>query len=133
MKFDSRRSSPKVILAGILISLFFGARIVVADSPFSVYSGNASKEEEIVFLDNFAIYLTEHPEMVGYIAYFSSEKRSASRLKKRVNRAVKYLSERRGIDIKRLIVIYGGRNERSKVVLQPTPQGAPPPYTSPAN
>lgn len=109
----------------LILMLFMGSLNYIhsqtpsAYSPFSDYPGNATWKTQAFFLDDFAIYLKSHSEMIGFIVYFSDRKISKSALEIRARRAVTYLKQIHDISSNRLKICYGGRKETSKFVLQP--------------
>jgi hypothetical protein len=90
-------------------------------SPWSTYETRVSWKKERVFLENFATYLNEHPEMLGHVVYFSDSKFSKEKLEKKLERSVNFLVAENRISRPRLLLRYGGPSENSKIVLQPLP------------
>ena len=103
------------------------AQFLVPQDPFDSYSHRISWKEETYLLDNFAIFLTKNPETKGYIAYYSGTTESPKGAKTRVERAVRYLTKFRQIDSRRIIVVYGGKLDTARTVLQPVEKKAAPP------
>ena len=125
----------------VLLALFTGvvlcpATVVMAapgapavgrsSQPWRVYAGDASWDEEVVFLYQLSRYLMKHPDAVGHIVYFSSKKVSRRKLERRLVRSVRYLTQHGKVSRKRLKVYYGGHEEAAKVVLQPVDKGTEP-------
>lgn len=94
--------------------------------PWRVYAGDASWNEEVVFLYQLSRYLKTHPDAVGHIVYYSSKKTSRRTLEHRLVRSVRYLTQNGKVSRKRLKVYYGGHEEAAKVVLQPFDKGTEP-------
>ena len=103
------------------------AQGTTAGDPFDSYSHRISKKKERFLLDNFAIFLTRNPEMIGYVAYYEGARTSPGQARLRAERAVKYLSGVRRINPGRIVIIYGGELDRARTVLQPVPRNSPPP------
>lgn len=91
---------------------------VAADGHFDSYLKLPWKYE-MARLDNFAIYLRQNPERVGYIVFLVGEKDSYKKVKARINRSVKYLIEYHKYDKNKLTVIYAGKLENTMTILQP--------------
>ena len=83
-------------------------------------------------LDNLAIELQNNPGSTGYIVAYAG-RRSRPGTADRMNaRAVKYLTETRGISRDRLQVINGGGRDTNSYELWLVPQGAEPPRPTPS-
>jgi hypothetical protein len=124
-----------IILVSVLASLGF----VRNDSPtnqeaFDEYKTFISWNFERANLDNFAIYLRNHPETIGYIAFYVGKKDSAKKVRSRIEKSKRYLIEKRGIARKRLVVIFAGElTNYSTTVLQPLDKSLPRPYREVSN
>src|SRR3712207_2657291 len=70
--------------------------------PFFDDYENLSWKDEMSRLDNFSIYLRRNPELLGYIVFYVGKKGSYERVRKRIERGVKYLVEYRKFDKDRL-------------------------------
>lgn len=101
-------------------------RSVKADSPFDSYK-NISWKEETAHLDNFATYLHNNPEMIGYVVFSVGEKDSIRKVKNRINRAKNYLIKFRKVAKSRIIIIEGERLDESVTYLQPVERNLPKP------
>lgn len=83
-----------------------------------------SFSDEKVRLDNFAIHLQRHPEAKGYIVIYHGKQFSASQARRRAERAKKYLTDRRGIESRRITIVEGGQREKLTIELYLASPGA---------
>lgn len=91
-----------------------------SQEPFDRYPSFEKWSHERASLDSFAIYLQQHPEMVGYIMFYRGEDGSLTSVRKRISRARGYLIRVRGIEPRRLKIIDRGRLGRTAfTILQP--------------
>lgn len=102
--------------------------LVRADGFFDSYYGEISWEEEQFHLDNFSIYLKQNPNSIGYIAFFVGKKENLKTVKKRIERARKYLIEFRNIPQNQIVIVNAGRDKKTKIILHPVSKDSPPPY-----
>lgn len=110
-----------------LVLLFIVIQSASADEYFDTYNGKISWEEERMRLDNFSIYLKQNPEYIGYIAFFVGDKDKNKTVKKRIDRAKRYLIEFRKIPQNQVVTIYAGKDKETKIILQPVSKNNPPP------
>jgi hypothetical protein len=90
---------------------------------FDFYS-DISFHDEKARLDNFAVWLHEHPELIGYIVVYGGRRGGNGEARKRAIRAKSYLVGRRNIHPKRIITTDGGRREHLQVELYALPRDA---------
>jgi hypothetical protein len=96
-----------------------------ADNYFDSYR-NLTWREERAHLENFAIALRRHPEMVGYIGYYVGEKSSTKSVNDRIERAKKYLISEFKIEASRIIIVNLGKQEETLTILQPSEKNKSP-------
>jgi hypothetical protein len=100
--------------------------------------GNICCEDEMARLDNFAVQLQNQPGAKGYIIFYEGRRYSScydrrlraprsGEAQARAARMKPYLTDRRGVDPKRVKVIDGGYREEWTAELWIIPQGAEPP------
>jgi hypothetical protein len=116
-----------LLLSIILVLGFSQLDTVIADQMFDSY-GNISWKEEQARLGNFAIHLDRNPEAIGYIGYYIGKKDKLKKVKSRAERARDFLISKFNIKASRIIVINAGRNEETRIMLQPVPKDMPPPF-----
>jgi hypothetical protein len=90
---------------------------------------NISFGDERARLDNFAIQLQNEPESVGYLIFYAGRNVARIAAKARANRAKNYLATKR--DIKRIVIIDGGRREEFALELYVQHRDLPPPTPYP--
>lgn len=112
-----------VLSLGFLINVP-SAKTSAMDLWFDSY-GKISWQEEVWRLRNFEVSLRRNPEMIGYIAFNWSSKKEFVEMKKRAERARKYLVYERKMDKSRIIIVKGGKREKPRIILQPVDKGAP--------
>lgn len=117
-----------LLVSAAFVGIVGRAAATKVDSPFAVYSGNLAWEDEVVFLDNFAIYLKRHPEMIGYVGFYSDARMSRRKLEDRMDRSIRYLRKTRKIPKGRVQARYLGIAEDSQIVLQPLNKDKNPPW-----
>ncbi len=83
-------------------------------------------------LDNLAIELQNNPGATGYIIAYSGRRSRAGEAERMNDRAVRYLTETRGISRERLQTINGGGRDTNSYELWLVPQGAEPPRPTPS-
>jgi hypothetical protein len=119
------RSHRLSILAGIgtafllliLSATLFAQSGASISEPFDTYGG-ISWKTEMFRLDNFYFALKSDPRSVGYISFYVGETDSYSKSKARATRARDYLVKKRNVSAKRIVVAYGGRLDRTTIVLR---------------
>jgi hypothetical protein len=82
-------------------------------------------------LDNLAIELQNSPGAQGYVIAYAGRRSRAGEAERMGDRAVKYLTETRGISRNRLIFVNGGYRESNSYELWLVPQGADAPSATP--
>jgi hypothetical protein len=82
-------------------------------------------------LDNLAIELQNNPGAQGYVIAYSGRRSRPGQADRMGERALKYLSEERGIGRNRLVYINGGHRENVTYELWLVPQGAEAPRPTP--
>jgi hypothetical protein len=90
---------------------------------------NISFADERARLDNLAIQLQNEPESVGYLIFYAGRNVGRVAAKARAHRAKNYLATKR--DMKRLVVIDGGRREAFAIELYIQSRDWPPPTPCP--
>jgi hypothetical protein len=104
--------------------------------------GNICCEDEKARLDNFAIHLQNEPEAIGYIIFYEGRRYAScynrrpqtprrGEAQARAARMKPYLTETRGLDAKRVIIINGGYRAEWTAELWIVPMGAEPPKPTP--
>ena len=128
--------------------------VIVADAQAGIAPAEARKfdefgdlgcEDEKARLDNFANELQNNPEARGYIVFYGGKRqrdptRHNSRLalprrgeaEARAARLKPYLSDSRGLDANRIVIVNGGYRDQWAAELWIVPQGANPPTLTPA-
>lgn len=87
--------------------------------------------EERLRLDQFAWRLHNEPGSKGYIIIYDATDTRKISVRKRGERAKKYLIKERGFPETRIVVVNGGRRDKHSVELFITPAGALPPIATP--
>ncbi|HEY0006357.1 MAG TPA: hypothetical protein VGB17_16365 [Pyrinomonadaceae bacterium] len=82
-------------------------------------------------LDNLAIELQNTPNAQGYIIVYSGRRSRPGQADRLGARARNYLSNTRGIDASRIVIVNGGVRETDTFELWIVPQGAQPPQAAP--
>jgi hypothetical protein len=82
-------------------------------------------------LDNFAIEMQSNPDAQGYVIAYSGRTSRAGQAERLSDRARSYLTQTRGVDPNRLIVVNGGYRDADTYELWIVPQGAQAPQPSP--
>ena len=104
--------------------------------------GSICCEDEMARLDNFAVHLQNQPEAQGYIIFYEGRRYSScyerrpraprrGEAQARAARMKPYLTDRRGLDAKRVTVIDGGYRAEWTAELWIVPKGSEPPRPSP--
>jgi hypothetical protein len=91
--------------------------------------GNILYGDEKARLDNLAIQLHNEPDSVGYLIFYAGRKLTRAAAKARANRAKNYLATKR--DMKRIVIIDGGRREQFALELYVQHRDLPPPTPYP--
>jgi hypothetical protein len=81
--------------------------------------------------DNFAIELQSNPDAQAYIIAYSGRTSRAGQAERLSDRARSYLTQMRGIDPNRLVIVNGGYRDADTYELWIVPQGAQAPQPSP--
>jgi hypothetical protein len=89
--------------------------------------GEIQRDDEKARLDVFAIELQNSPGAQGYIIAYGSRNRRFGTGQQRGNRAKDYLTQTRGIDASRVVVLDGGPRATGTMELWIVPPGATPP------
>jgi len=113
----------------LIVSFSFTARADTSNPReqwFDSY-GRTSWEQERIRLDNFAVFLIENRKMKGYIALYSLPNETRSDINNRIIRIRQYITQMRGVDVRRLRIIIAGTNESGLTILQPVERGVPRP------
>jgi hypothetical protein len=113
----SRARNPLLVaalLTGVLVTFAHG------QEPFDSFPAFSSKAIERLHLDNYAFYLLDHPDTIAYLIFYVGRDGTLKRVRERVSAAKYYLIRMRGVDAKRIKVVYKGLFENtSTIVLQP--------------
>jgi hypothetical protein len=99
---------------------------VKVDQWFDYY-GDITWQEEKAHLINFALYLRQNPDEVGYIAFHIGKKDKSKEVKSRIKKAKKYLISELKIKENRIITVDAGRAEETIIILQPVSKNMSPP------
>jgi hypothetical protein len=81
--------------------------------------------------DNFAIEMQSNPDAQGYIIAYSGRTSRAGQSQRLSDRARSYLTQNRGVDPARLVIVDGGYRDADTYELWIVPQGAQSPQPSP--
>ena len=93
---------------------------------------DASLEKKQVYLDYFADQLQKSPsDSTVHIIAYAGQRARVGEAQTRANQAKDYLTQKRGIDPKRIVIINGGHRDPAGVDLYITPRGQPKPLSSP--
>lgn len=97
-----------------------------------VYYTDSSLEKRHVYLDYFADQLQKSPsDSTVYIIGYAGQRARVGEAQARANRAKDYLSDKRGIYPRRIIIVDGGHRDPPGVELFITRRGQPKPLSSP--
>ena len=81
-----------------------------ADEPWiSHYRGDIEEEAEMAYLDNFAIQITNDPNLIGYILIYSGEDSCRGEAEARALRMKDYLMQVRGVPWDKVMWKHAGR------------------------
>jgi hypothetical protein len=97
---------------------------------FDEYS-NIPFSDERARLDNFAFYVQQEQETIGYIIAYAGRRARAGEARARAERAKNYLVNKRGINAERIVTIDGGHREELMVELYLVPRGMAGPSATP--
>jgi hypothetical protein len=92
---------------------------------------NCTFDDQKARLDNLAIELQNDPSTKGYIIAYGGRTSPIGQVERLMNRAREYMTQQRGIDESRLVLINGGFRENDSVELWIVPSGAAPPRATP--
>jgi len=92
---------------------------------------NCTFDDQKARLDNLAVELQNDPSTTAYIIAYGGRGSRPGEASRLGARAVEYLTEQRGIDKSRIVVINGGYREQDCVELWIVPRGATPPQPRP--
>ena len=129
-----RASVACFLLATIIVSLL--AIPAIADDaqsqsiPIFEQYGLVSSDAEEAILDNFAIQLSNDPNLTGYVVVRRG-RYSAKVAAKKLRYIKNYLVKRRGIPANRVSAFEGKRNRDYTIELYLVPQGKPGPEKTP--
>lgn len=104
--------------------------VIMCRRPFDEYGENGFIDET-ARLDNFAITLQVEPGAQGMIIVYAGKRARPGEALERAQRAQKYLTETRGIDAARLLLVDGGYRSEVTTELWVIPSGADPPIPTP--
>jgi hypothetical protein len=106
--------------------------------------GDVGCEDEKARLDNFANELQNNPDVQGYIVFYGGKRHLSptahnsrpalprrGEAEARAGRLRPYMSDTRGVDANRIVVINGGYRDRWAAELWVVPKGANPPAPTP--
>jgi hypothetical protein len=82
-------------------------------------------------LDNLAIELQNSPDSTGYLFVYAGKTSRLGQADRLGARALDYLTNTRGLDSRRIVIVNGGYRETDFYELWLVPQGADPPQPSP--
>lgn len=103
-------------------------KITLFDGYFDAYSIDTPWRNQKASLDNLAILLSKNSDYIVYIGFESGEKEPLKKVKARANRIIKYLTETRKIERKRIIDVYLEKTANPSVILQPIIKGGKSPF-----
>lgn len=93
---------------------------------------DTSLEKKHVYLDYFADQLQKSPaDSTVYIIAYAGRRAQVGEAQARANLAKDYLTQKRGIEPRRIVLIDGGHRDPAGVDLYITPHGKPKPLSSP--
>ena len=95
--------------------------------PFETYSHEISWKREKFYLDDFSIHLKQFPDTIGYIGFFVGDGDTLQKVRKRIDRAKRYLITKRKIDEQRIVVVYAGKLDNSRTAFYLIKKNSPPP------
>ena len=92
---------------------------------------NCTFDDQKARLDNLAVELQNDPSTTAYIIAYAGRGSRAGEANRLGARALEYLTDQRGIDKSRIVVLNGGYREQDCVELWIVPRGATPPQPRP--
>lgn len=92
---------------------------------------NSPFNDEKARLDNFAAWLHQHPELIGYVVVYGGRRARAGEAQIRAERAKSYVVNKRGIEAGRIVTVDGGHREDLEVELYALPRDTPAPTPAP--
>ncbi len=98
---------------------------------FDSYSlASVTQQQERYHLDDFAYYLLKDSTLRGYVAYFVGKGDSRKVIQRRAERNRIYLQTEFRLEKSRIVLVYAGRADETKFILQPLDRiSAPPDFT----
>lgn len=103
------------------------SKFMVPDEAFNRYRSDLPWKQQMALLGDFAVFLQRNPETIGYILIHTGERDSPKKVKFRVNRTMKFLTQYMKVEKKRIVIIYVGKFGNSEMILQPVDKNLPPP------
>ena len=92
---------------------------------------NCTFDDQKARLDNLAVELQNDPATVGYVIAYGGRTSPIGQIDRLMIRARDYLTNERGIDGSRIVMVNGGFRESDSVELWIVPRGATPPRATP--
>jgi hypothetical protein len=92
---------------------------------------NCTFDDQKARLDNLAVELQNDPSAKGYVIAYGGRMSPIGQVERLMSRAREYLTQQRGIDDSRLVIVNGGFREADSVELWIVPSGAAPPRATP--
>jgi hypothetical protein len=93
--------------------------------------GDLPTDDEAAYLDLFAERLFKQPKLHGYILAYTEPRMERGAYLRRIYGIGRYLTEARGIEPNRVVVVDGGYREKFATQLWLVPEGAEPPSPAP--
>jgi hypothetical protein len=104
----------------LITVLFAGPATSALPTEWFDQYGQISWAQERIRLDNFAYYLSQNPEMIGYVAVIQGKRESNFHLQRRITRLRGHLVRSRNVDPKNLVIIRVATKKNSQeTILQP--------------
>ncbi|HEX8476070.1 MAG TPA: hypothetical protein VF666_18870 [Pyrinomonadaceae bacterium] len=123
-----------VDVAGYNLTCTATCTVQIPDVPvtdvFDAYR-DISYNNEKARLDNFVIWLQNHPGARGFIFAYQGRRTVAGRARARANRARNYIVNERGIEAGRIVIMEGPRRDEFAMELRGVPPGAAEPRPTP--
>lgn len=89
--------------------------------------GDLPTDDEAAHIDLFAEKLSKQPKLRGYIVAYNGPRMERGSYLRRIYGVGRYLTEARGIEANRVVVVDGGHKEKFTTELWLVPEGANPP------
>jgi len=121
----SRKNKKKITALFLVVLAFCGVvspESAKADGWYDSY-GKIDWESEQAHLSNYAVYLQNKPEMIGYVAHIWTDKSDFDEMQRRAKRAKQFLITKFKINKNRIVIVNGGSRNESQTVLQPVRKG----------